>query len=159
MIDGVASESQRLSASFARQFWGGTSADTRGTFSSARKASRSAPVTSRTLANPRPAGEDRAVLHLRAPPRRRDSLECSVRSERNLPAPNALTVTEPIGRLRDFKEDTMVRTLTTATESRTDELELTLETLKDLTVTGRQAQDVKGGPTTPGRPGCYCGTW
>ena len=33
----------------------------------------------------------------------------------------------------------MFRTQTTATESLTDELELTLETLKDLTVTGREA--------------------
>ncbi len=53
----------------------------------------------------------------------------------------------------------MFRTLTTATESRTDDLELTLETLKDLTVTGREAQDVKGGATTPNRYRCYNGTW
>ena len=52
----------------------------------------------------------------------------------------------------------MFRTLTTATESRADELELTLETLKDLTVTGREAHDVKGGATMPGNR-CYHGTW
>jgi hypothetical protein len=51
----------------------------------------------------------------------------------------------------------MFRTETTATESLTDELELTLETLKDLTVTGRQAEGVKGGAATPGRV-CYCGS-
>jgi hypothetical protein len=36
-----------------------------------------------------------------------------------------------------------------------------LETLKDLTVSGRQAQDVKGGITTGagGGANCYCGTW
>ena len=39
----------------------------------------------------------------------------------------------------------MFRTLTTATESLTGELELTLETLKDLTVTGRDAHMVRGG--------------
>lgn len=53
----------------------------------------------------------------------------------------------------------MFRTHTTATEPQADELELTLETLKDLTVTGRQAADVKGGATTPGRYQCYNGTW
>jgi hypothetical protein len=46
---------------------------------------------------------------------------------------------------------------TTATESLTHELELTLETLKDLTVTGRDAAAIKGGPTTGGRA-CYCGS-
>lgn len=51
----------------------------------------------------------------------------------------------------------MFRTQTTATESHTDELELTLETLKDLTVTGRAADAVKGGATTPARA-CYCGS-
>ena len=51
----------------------------------------------------------------------------------------------------------MFRTQTTATETITDELELTLETLKDLTVTGRQAAGVKGGASTPAR-NCYCGT-
>ena len=51
----------------------------------------------------------------------------------------------------------MFRTQTTATESLTDELELTLETLKDLTVTGREADAVKGGAATPGRM-CECGT-
>ena len=51
----------------------------------------------------------------------------------------------------------MFRTQTTATESRTDELELTLETLKDLTVTSRVADSVKGGATTPGRH-CFCGS-
>jgi hypothetical protein len=51
----------------------------------------------------------------------------------------------------------MFRTQTTATETITDELELTLETLKDLTVTGRQAAGVKGGITTKGL-NCYCGT-
>ncbi len=53
----------------------------------------------------------------------------------------------------------MFQTLNTASEPTTDELELTLETLKDLTVTGREAAGVKGGATTGGRPGCYCGTW
>ena len=52
----------------------------------------------------------------------------------------------------------MYRTQTTATESLTDELELTLETLKDLTLTGRAADAVKGGATTPGRRACYCGS-
>ena len=51
----------------------------------------------------------------------------------------------------------MFRTHTTATESLTDELELTLETLKDLTVTGRVADGVKGGSLTPARS-CYCGS-
>ena len=46
---------------------------------------------------------------------------------------------------------------TTATETLTDELELTLETLKDLTVTTRAADAVKGGPTTGSRQ-CYCGS-
>ena len=52
----------------------------------------------------------------------------------------------------------MFRTQTTATESLTDELELTLETLKDLTVTGREAEGVKGGPTTRGAQFCECGS-
>ena len=52
----------------------------------------------------------------------------------------------------------MYRTQTTATESLTDELELTRETLKDLTVGGRAADAVKGGATTPGRRACYCGS-
>ena len=52
----------------------------------------------------------------------------------------------------------MFRTQTTATESQSDELELTLETLKDLTLTGRAADAVKGGATTPGWRSCYCGT-
>jgi hypothetical protein len=53
----------------------------------------------------------------------------------------------------------MFRTQTTATESLTDELELTLETLKDLTLTGRAADSVKGGAlSAPGRKACYCGT-
>ena len=51
----------------------------------------------------------------------------------------------------------MFRTQTNATESLTDELELTLETLKDLTVTGAAAAGVKGGATTPSRQ-CYCGS-
>ena len=51
----------------------------------------------------------------------------------------------------------MFRTNTTATEPITDELELTLETLKDLTVTGREAEGVKGGATTKGLV-CCCGT-
>ena len=51
----------------------------------------------------------------------------------------------------------MFRT-TTATEINTDELELTLETLKDLTVTGRAADAVKGGMTTGLRNPCYCGS-
>jgi len=53
----------------------------------------------------------------------------------------------------------MFRTHTTATESHDEELELSLETLKDLTVTGHQAKDVKGGATTPGRYACFNGTW
>jgi hypothetical protein len=46
------------------------------------------------------------------------------------------------------------------TKTATDELELTLETLKDLTVTSREAQSVKGGVTS-GKQGayCYCGSW
>jgi hypothetical protein len=48
-------------------------------------------------------------------------------------------------------------TATTATESLTDELELTLETLKDLTVTGRVADGVKGGRTLSLRQ-CFCGS-
>ena len=52
----------------------------------------------------------------------------------------------------------MFRTQTTAAaESLTDELELTLETLKDLTVTGRDAASVKGGMTSS-RRACYCGS-
>ncbi len=51
----------------------------------------------------------------------------------------------------------MFRTQTTATESLTDELELTLETLKDLTVTGRVADSVKGGRTTKA-VNCFCGS-
>lgn len=51
----------------------------------------------------------------------------------------------------------MFRMNTTATESPADELELTLETLKDLTVTGREAEGVKGGRTSSVRA-CYCGT-
>jgi len=46
---------------------------------------------------------------------------------------------------------------TTATESLTDELELTLETLKDLTVTNRDAAAIMGGPTTGVRQ-CFCGS-
>ena len=53
----------------------------------------------------------------------------------------------------------MFRTQTTATESLTDELELTLETLKDLTVTGREAEGVKGGVLSRvSRNFCECGT-
>lgn len=52
----------------------------------------------------------------------------------------------------------MFRTQTTATESRTDELELTLETLKDLTVTGRDADAVKGGVLSIAHKSCYCGS-
>ncbi len=53
----------------------------------------------------------------------------------------------------------MFRTQTTATESLTDELELTLETLKDLTVTGREAAGVKGGVLShAGRRFCECGS-
>jgi hypothetical protein len=51
----------------------------------------------------------------------------------------------------------MFRTKTAATEPTTDELELTLETLKDLTVTARVAADVKGGKTGVGQA-CFCGT-
>ncbi len=46
---------------------------------------------------------------------------------------------------------------TIATESLTDELELTLETLKDLTVTDRDAVAIKGGATTGVRQ-CFCGS-
>ena len=53
-----------------------------------------------------------------------------------------------------FRTDTTA----TATETATDELELTLETLKDLTATGREAAGVKGGRTTGVRNNCYCGT-
>lgn len=45
----------------------------------------------------------------------------------------------------------------TTVESAADELLLTLETLKDLTVLGREAGGVKGGATTS-RAQCYCGT-
>jgi hypothetical protein len=45
----------------------------------------------------------------------------------------------------------------TAVEAAADELLLTLETLKDLTVFGREAGGVKGGATTGGRY-CACGT-
>jgi hypothetical protein len=45
----------------------------------------------------------------------------------------------------------------TAVESAADELLLTLETLKDLTVLGREAGGVKGGATTS-RSQCLCGT-
>jgi hypothetical protein len=45
----------------------------------------------------------------------------------------------------------------TTVEPATDELLLTLETLKDLTVLGREAGGVKGGATLPGGK-CYCGT-
>ena len=51
----------------------------------------------------------------------------------------------------------MNRTQTTATETITDALELTLETLKDLTVSGRDADGVRGGKTSS-RMACYCGT-
>ena len=51
----------------------------------------------------------------------------------------------------------MFRTKPTATESHTEELELTLETLKDLTVTGRVADGVQGGVTSRGYQ-CECGT-
>lgn len=51
----------------------------------------------------------------------------------------------------------MNRTQTTATETITDDLELTLETLKDLTVSGRDADGVRGGKTSSMRA-CYCGT-
>jgi hypothetical protein len=73
---------------------------------------------------------------------------------------NASQVSEPIRSSGTIEEDTMFRTQTTATESLTDDLELTLETLKDLTVTGREAEGVKGGilSAAGGRHGCYCGT-
>jgi hypothetical protein len=45
----------------------------------------------------------------------------------------------------------------TTVEPDADELLLTLETLKDLTVLGREAGGVKGGVTTKGRQ-CECGT-
>jgi hypothetical protein len=51
----------------------------------------------------------------------------------------------------------MNRRTTTAAESITDELELTLETLKDLTISGREAEGVRGGKTSRG-VACYCGT-
>ena len=53
----------------------------------------------------------------------------------------------------------MKRTNTT-TDSVRDELELTLDVLKDLTVTGHQADAVKGGVTSGAHGNaCYCGTW
>lgn len=45
----------------------------------------------------------------------------------------------------------------TTVEPAADELLLTLETLKDLTVFGREAGGIKGGVTTKAR-GCACGT-
>ncbi len=51
----------------------------------------------------------------------------------------------------------MFRTQTTATESLTDELELTLETPKDLTVSAQAAEGVKGGVLDGSRAGA-CGT-
>ncbi len=45
----------------------------------------------------------------------------------------------------------------TTVEPAADELLLTLETLKDLTISGREAGGVKGGATTWGRQ-CACGT-
>jgi hypothetical protein len=60
---------------------------------------------------------------------------------------NAFEVSEPIRSSGTIEEEAMFRTQTTAAESLTDELELTLETLKDLTVTGREAEGVKGGVT------------
>jgi hypothetical protein len=66
-------------------------------------------------------------------------------------------VSEPTSRPRNIEEDTMFRTKTSATKSITDELELTLETLKDLTVTAREAVGVKGGKTSLGQ-NCYCGS-
>ena len=49
------------------------------------------------------------------------------------------------------------RDTSTAVEPAADELLLTLETLKDLTISGREAGAVKGGATTS-RSQCYCGT-
>jgi hypothetical protein len=51
----------------------------------------------------------------------------------------------------------MFRTKTAATQPITDELELTLETLKDLTVTAPVAAGIKGGVTSS-RQACYCGS-
>ncbi len=45
------------------------------------------------------------------------------------------------------------------TEQDEDDLEVTPEALKDLTTSPEQANDVAGGATTPGGPGCYAGTW
>ena len=40
-----------------------------------------------------------------------------------------------------------------------DHPELSLDTLKDLTASDAEAEDVKGGPTTGQRTNqCYCGT-
>jgi hypothetical protein len=49
------------------------------------------------------------------------------------------------------------RDTTTAVEPAADDLLLTLETLKDLTISGREAGGVKGGRTSGGRQ-CECGT-
>jgi len=49
------------------------------------------------------------------------------------------------------------RDTSTALEPAADELLLTLETLKDLTVSVRDAGGIKGGATLPGGK-CYCGT-
>lgn len=51
----------------------------------------------------------------------------------------------------------MFRTKTNATESLTDELKLTLEIPKDLTVSGRAAEGVQGGVISGSRA-CECGT-
>jgi len=45
----------------------------------------------------------------------------------------------------------------TADTTKTDDLDLAIEMLKDLTPTARQAGEVRGGATTSVR-GCYCGT-
>ena len=51
----------------------------------------------------------------------------------------------------------MNRTDATTAAPATDELELTLETLKDLTVSLRDADGVRGGRTSS-QMACYCGT-
>ena len=52
----------------------------------------------------------------------------------------------------------MYRDKSIAAETEIDEFELTLETLKDLTVSGRDALDIKGGKTSSIHQACYCGT-
>lgn len=87
--------------------------------------------------------------------RGRGSLKCPVRTERSPVRLNAFRVSER--RLSIHREDAVLRTKTTATEPLTDELELTLETPKDLTVSAQAAEGVKGGVLNESRA-CACGT-